>query len=70
MGNYEITIFWSAEDQCFIVEVPDLPGCLAHGSTYESAARSATEAIDLRIESARLSGLTLPEPRQHQTDLV
>ena len=45
MFKYEITIYWSNEDNAFIAEVPELPGCLAHGEIPEKALKGAKEAI-------------------------
>jgi predicted RNase H-like HicB family nuclease len=61
--RYEIDLFWSDEDQLFLAEVPDLPGCMAHGSTHEEALAEIQEAIAGWIEVARESGRALPEPR-------
>jgi predicted RNase H-like HicB family nuclease len=63
MHKYEIIIYWSNEDQAFIAEVPELPGCMAHGSTPESALASANEAIQLWIDTAREFGDPIPEPK-------
>jgi predicted RNase H-like HicB family nuclease len=61
--KYEVIIYWSAEDDAFVAEVPELPGCMAHGPTQEAALRSAQEAVDLRVETARELGDPIPEPR-------
>ena len=63
MSKYEIIIFWSDEDQAFIADVPELPGCMAHGDTYDDALASAKEAIDLWIETAKEFGDPVPEPK-------
>jgi predicted RNase H-like HicB family nuclease len=47
MQKYEIIIYWSDEDQVFVAEIPELPGCMAHGKTHEAALKSAREAIKL-----------------------
>ena len=60
--KYALHIYWSAEDDAFLVEVPDLPGCMTHGSTPEEAARNAEEAISLWVDTAREFGLMLPDP--------
>lgn len=52
MHKYEIIIYWSNEDQVFVVEVPELCGCLAHGSFQEEALALANEAIQLWIDTA------------------
>ena len=63
MYKYEIIIFWSREDEAFIAEVPELPGCMAHGDTQEKALKNIQEAIDLWIESAAEFGMNIPEPK-------
>ncbi len=63
MFKYETIIYWSEEDKAYLAEVPELPGCLAHGDTYESALASAKEAIQLWIDTAAEFGDPIPEPR-------
>ena len=63
MLKYEILIYWSEEDQAFVAEVPELPGCAAHGSTQETALANAKEAIALWIEAAEKFGGPIPEPK-------
>lgn len=63
MYKYEIIIYWSIEDEVFIAEVPELPGCMAHGSTQEDALKNAQEAIQLWIDTAREFGDPIPEPK-------
>ncbi len=65
--KYELTVFWSDEDNVFVVEVPELPGCLAHGTTPGEAVANAQDAIQLWIETARDSGRTVPTPRGRRT---
>ena len=61
--RYELIIYWSRTDDAFIVEVPELPGCMADGTTYEEAVAAARVVIDEWIETARLLGRQIPEPR-------
>jgi len=63
MTRYEVTIYWSAEDQLFIAEVPELPGCVAHGDSRAEALANAEDAIDLWIEVAAEDGRPIPEPK-------
>lgn len=63
MHKYEMILYWSEEDQVFIAEVPELPGCMAHGDTQESALISANEAVQLWIETAQEFGDDVPEPK-------
>ena len=53
MTKYEIIIFWSAEDKSFIAEVPELPGCMADGKTYQKALSNAEIIINEWIETAK-----------------
>jgi predicted RNase H-like HicB family nuclease len=59
-------IHWSQEDQAFVVEVPDLPGCMADGETYEQAVANAQIVIAHWIETARELGRPIPEPSRKQ----
>ena len=63
MTKYEVIIYWSDEDQAFVAEVPELPGCAAHGESQETALASAQTAIQLWIESAKEFGDPVPEPK-------
>lgn len=63
MDRYEIIIYWSEDDQAFVADVPELPGCMAHGSTHEEALVNAKEAMQLWIESARADGQPVPPPK-------
>jgi len=63
MSKYEVVIYWSDEDQAFIAEVPELPGCAAHGATPAEALANAQEAIQLWIETAQEFGTPIPEPK-------
>jgi predicted RNase H-like HicB family nuclease len=63
MDRYEIILYWSNEDAVFIAEVPELPGCMAHGDTQEAALASVKEAMHLWLDTAREFGDPIPEPR-------
>ena len=63
MHKYELVIYWSDEDERFIVEVPELPGCMADGITYEEAIKNAQRVIDEWIETARKLGREIPKPK-------
>nr|VFK15315.1 MAG: Predicted nuclease of the RNAse H fold, HicB family [Candidatus Kentron sp. LPFa]VFK28788.1 MAG: Predicted nuclease of the RNAse H fold, HicB family [Candidatus Kentron sp. LPFa] len=64
MGSrYEIIIFWSEEDRAFVAEVPELPGCMADGETYQEALANAERIIQEWIETAMELGRMIPEPR-------
>ena len=62
-NRYELIIYWSKEDDSFIVEVPELPGCMADGRTYAEAVANAEVVIAEWIETARRLGRPIPEPR-------
>lgn len=66
MDRYEIIIYWSDEDQSFVADVSELPGCMAHGATHEQALANAKEAMQLWIESARADGQPVPAPSGRQ----
>jgi predicted RNase H-like HicB family nuclease len=61
--KYELVIWWSSDDDAFVVEVPELPGCMADGQTYEDAVANARLVIDEWIQVAREAGRPVPEPR-------
>ncbi len=61
--KYELIIYWSKEDESFVVEVPELPGCMADGETYEEAVANAQAVIMEWIETARELGCPVPEPK-------
>jgi predicted RNase H-like HicB family nuclease len=63
MNKYEIIIYWSEEDKAYVAEVPELPGCAAHGPSQEAALASAQEAIRLWIDTAKEFGDPIPEPK-------
>ena len=63
MSKYELIIYWSKEDEAFVVEVPELPGCMADGATYAEAVANAQAVIAEWIETARRMGRPIPEPK-------
>ena len=63
MDKYEVIIYWSNEDQVFVAEVPELPGCVAHGKTQQAALVSAREAMALWVRTADEFGDAVPEPK-------
>ena len=63
--QYELIIYWSEEDQSFIVEVPELPGCTADGETYQAAVANAEVVIQEWIETAQALGRPIPTPKGH-----
>jgi predicted RNase H-like HicB family nuclease len=63
MSKYELIIYWSKEDNAFVVDVPELPGAMADGETYEEAVANAQEVIQEWIETAKSIGRAIPEPK-------
>lgn len=63
MYNYEIILYWSAEDKAFIAEVPELPGCMADGKTRQEAILNAERIIDEWIAIAKEDGEQIPVPK-------
>jgi predicted RNase H-like HicB family nuclease len=61
--KYALMITWSDEDESFVVEVPELPGCMADGETYEQAVSNAQHVIAEWIDAAQELGRSVPEPR-------
>jgi len=63
MYRYEVIIYWSEEDNAYIAEVPELPGCMADGATYEKALKNVEVIIDEWIETAKSMGREIPVPK-------
>lgn len=62
-NSYEMVIWWSVEDEAYVVDVPELPGCMAHGDTRQSAIKHAEDAIKFWIKTAKEDGAEIPQPR-------
>ena len=62
-SKYEMIIYWSEQDKAFLVEVPELSGCMADGETQEEAIKNANKVIRLWIETAKGLGREIPKPR-------
>jgi predicted RNase H-like HicB family nuclease len=63
MSKYEVIIYWSAEDNAFIAEVPELPGCMADGATKQAALKNVDMVIKEWIATAKSLGRPIPEPK-------
>ena len=61
--RYEIIMYWSEEDQAFIAEVPELPGCAADGTTYQEALANVQVIITEWVETAKELGRPIPKPK-------
>lgn len=62
-AHYEIRLYWSNTDRAFLAEVPELPGCMADGATYQEALANAEAVIREWIDMARVMGKPIPPPR-------
>lgn len=62
-ARYSMVIQWSDEDEAYIVTVPELPGCITHGATYEEAVKQGLDAIESWIDANRAWGRPIPAPR-------
>lgn len=65
--RYELIIYWSSEDNSYIVEVPELSGCMADGKTYSDAVKNAELVIHEWIETAKELGREIPVPKGRLT---
>jgi predicted RNase H-like HicB family nuclease len=63
LNCYEMVIWWSEEDDAYVVEVPELAGCMAHGKSRQDAIANAESAIKFWIRTAKEDGLDIPQPR-------
>ena len=62
-SKYEIIIYWSGDDGCFVAEVTELPGCMADGKDYDEVIKNVLVVIDEWINTAKLTGREVPEPK-------
>lgn len=62
-SNYEIIIYWSEEDDAFVAEVPELPGCMADGKTYQEALAHVEVIVEEWVQTAKELGRPIPQPR-------
>ncbi len=63
MDRYEVIIYWSNDDAAYIAEVPELPGCMAHGASRQEALANIDDAICLWLDTAREFCRPIPEPK-------
>jgi len=63
MYKYELIVWWSEKDKSYIVEVPELPGCMSDGETYEKALKNIKVIISEWVETAKELGREIPEPK-------
>lgn len=63
MLRYEVIIYWSEQDEAFVAEIPELPGCAADGATYQEALDNVKTVADEWIDTAKELGRPIPEPK-------
>jgi predicted RNase H-like HicB family nuclease len=63
MLRYEVILYWSKDDDAFLAEVPELPGCMADGKTYQEALANAEVVMRQWVETAKELGRPIPEPK-------
>ncbi|MGH7962570.1 MAG: type II toxin-antitoxin system HicB family antitoxin [Candidatus Binatia bacterium] len=61
--KYEVILYWSAEDQAYIAEVPELAGCAADGATYRQALTNVEAIIEEWIDTAQALQRPIPAPK-------
>ena len=66
MDKYEIIIYWDDTDKIFVAEIPELPGCSAHGKTHEAALKNVKDAKSLWLKTAKEFGDPIPEPKKRK----
>ena len=67
MSRYEVILYWSAEDQAYLAEVPELPGCTADGASYQEALANVEVIVNEWIQTARELGRPIPQPKGRLT---
>lgn len=63
MHRYEIILYWSNEDEAFVAEAPELPGCMAHGDDQQEALTNIQDAVQFWIDTAEELGRPVPQPK-------
>lgn len=63
MNKFEIIIYWSEDDSAYIAEVPELPGCMADGESYQAALSNVEIIINEWLDTAKELGRDIPKPR-------
>lgn len=62
-SQYEMIIFWDKTDTIYVVDVPELPGCMAHGKSKKEALENAEKSVALWLKTAKKDGIQIPEPK-------
>ena len=62
-SQYEMIIYWDKTDNIYVVDVPELPGCMAHGKSKKEALENAEKAVEFWLKTAKEDGIQIPEPK-------
>ncbi|TLD39900.1 MAG: hypothetical protein JETT_3831 [Candidatus Jettenia ecosi] len=62
-SQYEMIIYWDKTDNIYIVDVPELPGCIAHGKSKKEALENAEKAVEFWLKTAKEDGIQIPDPK-------
>ncbi len=62
-SRYEMIIYWDKTDNIYVVDVPELPGCMAHGKSKKEALENAEKAVEFWLKTAKEDGIQIPEPK-------
>ena len=62
-SQYEMIIYWDKTDNIYVADVPELPGCMAHGKSKKEALENAEKAVDFWLKTAKEDGIQIPEPK-------
>ena len=62
-SQYEMIIYWDKTDNIYVVDVPELPGCMAHGKSKKEALENAEKAVEFWLKRAKEDGIQIPAPK-------
>ena len=62
-SKYEMIIYWDKTDNVYVVDVPELPGCMAHGKSKQEALGNTEKAVAFWLKTAKEDGIQIPEPK-------
>jgi len=62
-SQYEMIIYWDKTDNIYVVDVPELPGCMAHGKSKKEALENAEKAVEFWLKTAKEDGIQVPDPK-------
>ncbi|MCF6155737.1 MAG: type II toxin-antitoxin system HicB family antitoxin [Candidatus Brocadia sp.] len=62
-SQYEMIIYWDRTDNIYVIDVPELPGCMAHGKSKKEALENAEKAVELWLKTAKEDGIQIPVPK-------